>query len=884
MTFLRVLFTRIRSLISPPGTRIDDEISSHLAMLTADFERRGLTPETARLEARRQFGAPAQIAESWRQQRSLPVLETFARDLRYALRQLRANPAFASAAVLTLALGIGANTAIFRVLDAVVLRSLPVSQPESLVLLQGYHNRKPMNFSYPLFQEMARRQQSVESMFASADFPVQTAVSAGQSLSDVHGRLATGSYFHTLGVNAILGRVFTIDDDRASAPAVAVISHTFWQRAFGGRADSLGHAIQINQAELTIIGVAPPEFFGERIGAAPDVWVPMSLSSGVWTSALNSAGMAVLAPMARLRPDVSISQAQAALTSLYNQLKDLSTRSLGTTDYRVELLPGSQGLRGLQEQFSAPLRVLMAIVALVMLIGCCNLANLLLARATARTHEMGVRLALGAARGRLIRQLLTESLVLAACGSLAGFALALWGSHQLIELASAGETWRITMDAGWRAPLFTALVSIAAICIFGLAPAFAATSLDVHAALQSTSRLPGSGRPGKRAARLLVVAQVSVSLLLISGASLLVRSFWNLLHQDFGYRQEGVLMVQMHMDLAALRFSKDLPLPQMYERFNAIPGVQSAALAGLGPLTPIQSPASIALPERPPQEGEDAHRVSVSPRYFESMGIPIVAGRPITGDDRPETQRVAVISETAARRLFGAADPIGRYFTAGLRFDAKQTTQIVGVARDIRFSGPRDPFGMVVYLSLSQSPAPLSSVVLRTAGEPALFAAAARQALQETAPRLKIEAIAPLAGILDSMLRQERLMALLSGAFGLLALVLAGVGLYGVVAYAVERRTQEIGVRLTLGASRSQVSALLMGEVFGVLAIGLALGIGATVIAGRWVQSVLFGLTPHDPAMLFVAVVLLSVIAAVAGYLPARRAARLDPMEALRQE
>ncbi len=857
----------------------------HIELLASEFERRGMPAAEARLAAKREFGGGAQMEEIHRDQRRLPFLDTLAQDLRYALRQVRANPGFAAATVLTLALGIGANTAIFRVLDAVVLRSLPVAEPERLVLLEGSLDGRGMAFSEPLFRAMAAKQQSAEGMLATAAVPIQTASALGpEPLAGVKVRLASGGYFRVLGVNARLGRVFEDADDRPSAEPVAVISHALWQRAFGGKVDALGRRLQINKAVVTVVGVAPAGFFGEQLGEAPDIWLPLSLAPQVWLD-MRSPGVSMLSVMARLRPGVSIAQAQAALDGLYRQLHGMGYMIFGARNiYSLRLTPGSQGLRKLQEKFSQPLGVLMGIAGLILLIACCNLANLLLARATARAHEIGVRLALGAARGRIVRQLLTESLMLTAVGSLFGIAISVWGSRELIALAAAGVNWRIPMGSGWRLLAFTTLVSAAAACLFGLVPALMATRLDLNSALQGSRRTQTPSRSRRMASRVFVVAQVSVSLLLVATASLLVRSFWNLERQDFGYRQEGVLMVRLRLDFSTLRLQDQSIWRPLYTRLNGLPGVRSAAIDGMGPLSSIQSPAALAVPDRPAQETDDARMASVSPRYFETMGIPIVAGRSLTEDDRKDGIRVAVLTETAARRLFGGANPIGRFVTLGKQFDAKQAVEIVGVARDLRFSGPRDPDRMLIFEPLVQRPAPLTSVAVRTAGDPAALAAQVRQLLRDAAPRLQIADVKPLALILDGFLTQEKMMALLSGAFGLLALLLASVGLYGVISYGVERRTQEIGLRLALGAARLRICGMLLREVLAILVIGLALGCAGTLVLGKYVETMLFGLTPRDPFMLGAAAALLSAVALLAGFLPARRAARLHPMDALRQE
>jgi predicted permease len=881
MTAARVFLSRLRAFFSrgPADELLAEEFENHIDLLASDYIRRGMTPAAARAEARRQMGGVTQIAEAARAQRGLPFLETLLHDLRYAVRQLLAHPGFTAVALLTLTLGIGANTAIFRVLDAVLLRSLPVRDPERLVLVQGYHNGHTLGFSNPVFQSMVQRQPAVEGLLAARDLQVKEVSAPGfPSMDGLSARLVSGGYFPTLGVQPRLGRLLMPEDDRPDAPAAVVISHGFWQRAFGTNPAALGQTLRINGTPATLVGVAAPGFFGERVGSAPDFWLPLALTARFSPNYSNPAAHFDLAVMARLRPGVSFLQAQAALEVLYIQLKDLNLQTPGRNEFHLQLFPGAQGLRTLQSQFATPLRVLMGIAALVLLIACSNLGNLLLARAAARTHEIGVRIALGAPRSRLIRQLITESLLLAAIGAAAGFAFAIWGARELVTLAAPSAGMRILLDSGWRILLFTASVAVLATALFGLVPALAATRLQVNAALQSTSR----NLSRHLASRIFVIAQVALSFLLVVAASLLCRTLWNIQHQDFGYRPGGVLMAQIPFEPSTRRL---LPQAQaILDRLHAIPEVRSAAMCASGPLAGVRMVGPVGLPGQPASQAEDAIVASVTPDYFETMGIPLAAGRSIAALDSSSAPRVAVIGETAARHFFGGAPAVGRTLQMGPGVNGGYPVEVAGVAHDVRFADPRDPFGVVIYLPLAQSPGPLSSFVVRTAGDPALAAAALRQALREAAPTLTSVEIRPLTGILESGMRQERLMAALSAAFGILALVLASVGLYGVIAYGARRRTREIGIRLALGASRRQVTGLLLLEMSLLLTAGIAIGAAGALGLGRWVRSMLFGMTPHDPASLGVTTALLTAVAFAAAYLPARRAARLDPVSALRQE
>lgn len=871
---MRTLLARFLGMFGS-SSRLDEEIESHIAMQAAEFERSGMSPAEAHERAARAFGHATQIREQHREQSRLPGLDSFVQDIRYALRQWRANRVFAFTAIATLALSIGATTSIYQLLDAIVIRPLPVRAPEELVLLET------TGFSYPQFVEMSKRSTTAE-LFATGFGRIKEFRAEGQTLSDAQLLYASGNFFTGLGTTPQVGRLFTTRDDAPDSLPIVVISDAFWEQQFQRRADILGRAIQMNGIEVRIVGVTQPEFYGDRLGTPVDAWIPMGK---VHTFAPSQAtpGSSWLQPMARLRPGVSTQRAQAELNALWLAIEDLGIRMNGPR--KLEIRPGSHGLVTMTD-FQRPLWLLMGIVGVLLLIGCSNLANLLMARATARTHEIGVRLAIGAGRARVIRQLLTESMLLALIGGAVGLGLAAAGARLILNLAMAGQRWYLPTTIDWRIAGFTTLVSVGAVIVFGMVPAFAATGIPV--ALRSESRTHSASRFRQFATRGFVVAQIALSMLLVAGAALLLRSFWNLAHQDFGYDVESVLSASL---TNRGDFSRDIFEPEsqlrIAERVRQIPGVIAGGVSvsglldeglGLGGMP-------IATESRLVPESAKIRMIAVSPGYMETMAIPLKLGRALAVTDRKNAPRVAVVSESAARAIFGKQNPIGQRIFSGKTFRADRSYEIVGVMRDIRYATPREDPGPLIFAPTGQFPGFSNpTVVVRVAGDPARFARALEDAAGEAAPTLKVFRMRTLREAINSHARRERLLAWLSGGFGALALILAAVGLYGVVAYAAEQRTTEMGIRLALGATQSHVRGLLLREVLWMLAAGLSIGAIAILGLGRLLDSLLFGLSSHDPLTLALALLVLSGITILAGYLPARRVASIDPSSTLRRE
>ncbi len=848
-------------------------------------------------------------------------MQTLWQDLRFGARMLLKQSGFTLIAVLTLALGIGANTAIFSVVDAVLLKSLPVKDPEQLVLLSHTNSGKQSDsFSYSNYEQIRNHDQTLAGVLAY--YPLRLTVNVdGQPEPALNGQLVTGSYYQVLGAGALLGRMLAPEDDlKPGAHPVCVISHNYWQRRFGADPSVIGKTIHLGGHPFTVIGVSREEFFGLEVGSVMDISAPLAMQQQVMPGSQSFAeeDWERFRLVGRLRPGVTMAQAQASLGLLYQQyVADLVARYAGhekgvneanwyQTDARLLVSSGSQGVSDLRRQFSQPLFVLTCVVALVLLIACANVAGLLLARGVARRKEMAVRLALGAGRLRLARQLFTESLLLACLGSLLGLLLAWWGTQLLLPLLSQREIpLSLNLNPDLRLLGFTAGMTVLTSVLFGLTPAFVATRVEVQSALKQDA--PGrSGRGALSFGRVFVIAQVALSLLLLVGAGLLVRSLQKLRQVETGYARENVLALKLEPVGSDLKTRPDVfpRLTVFYDellrRVKAMPGVQRASLVGYSPISRSEWLVEGENPEQrsrtlrqlfvegqplQPEAETPVNFMQVYPNSFATLGIPLMTGRDFGPQDKKGAQDVVVINESLARLLFGRANPIGRRF--GQVYPTRWCCwEIIGVVKDAKYISLREESRPMFYVPFTQLDTGMGQMTLvaRTTGETAPLAAAMQRearALDPGMPRFEVET---LAAQLEVSLTQERLIARLSSLFGLLALVLVCIGLYGVMAYDVARRTQEIGLRMALGAQPRDVLRLILGQGLLVAGIGIALGLSAALALTRLMKALLFNVSPTDPLIFAVIVLLLLLVALLACWLPARRATKVDPMIALRSE
>jgi len=852
----------------------------------------------------------------------LASLDTAFRDLKYALRTLGRTPGFTAIAILTLALGIGANTAIFTLLDQILLRLLPVKNPQELVLLtmRGRHygsNWGGNAISHPMFRDFAAHNEVFSDMFAR--FPFDASISFNGQSEHVQMEMVSGAYFSTLGVNPILGRVFTPEDDRLpDAYPYVILSHSYWQSRFSADPEVVGKNLIVNNYKMTVVGVLQPGFNGVELGRSPKIFVPIMMEKemlvGNPNDMLKDRRNRWVNTFGRLKPGITREQAKASLQPFMHSMLEMEVKEKAfahASPYdreqflkcSIDVLPGSQGRSYTRQALSTPLWVLMATTGLVLLIACANLANLLLVRGSARKKEIAIRLAMGATRPRIIAQLLIESLSLSAAGALAGLALAYWADRALMAtyLPSDSGGLKISTAPDLRILLFTLAVTVITGALFGLMPALQTTKPNVASTLKDeAAAVVGGGHGALR--KSLVIAQVTLSLLLLIGAGLFTKSLGNLRNLGPGFAPQNLVAFEIDPSYSGYNVPRLKAFyPQLLDALSSLPGVQSTGLASMRILEDNEWDSSMTVEGFTPPT-PDAHPEpymnAISPNYFATLGVPIVRGRDFRPSDtgevkhNPEEQgdmgwvpATAMINETFAKKYFPGRDPVGMHIGFGSDPGTPTDMEIIGVVKDIKYTNLRDEIPAQAYLPY-MSDRFLGGMVIyvRTTADPTLLMSSIRSKLRDLDPNIPVSNLRTTEAQISNSLASERMIASLSAVFGFLATLLAVIGLYGVMAYTVAQRTREVGIRMALGAAQGNVIWMVMREVLILIAIGVAAGVPASLALTRLVQSQLFGLSPHDPSTLAIATIALASVAAAAGYIPAWRASRLDPMKALRYE
>jgi len=849
----------------------------------------------------------------------------FLQDIRYGIRMLVKNPGFTIIAVLTLALGIGANTAIFSVLDSVLLRTLPVAHPEQLVLLTdpdshgssfGSEGGDRTLLAYSEFQYLRDHNEVFPSIFASDSQIAKTPVTFGRSSSGavsteetVRTRLVSGDYFSTLEAKPAVGRMFTREMDRAPGDAPFVVaSYEFWKQRFNLDPSIIGKTIQIHQTSFEIIGVTSAGFSGETAGEVPDVWVPITMQEAIYPGRdLLSASQdglnqyMWLQVIARRKPEATLEKAKASINVTFTRLleSELGSRlsaeeRKGLMDQRINLQAGARGSSTLRGEYGDSLKVLMALVGFVLLIACANVANLLLARGSVRKKEFAVRLAIGAGRRRLIRQLMSESLLLALAGAVAGILLAQWADTLLLQMVSrmsrGHEVIQIDLRPDARMLGFALFVTILSAILFGLIPALRVTRVDLSPILKSSAG-GEAGESGNRrlpVAKVLVIAQVAISLILLVAAGLFVHSLSKLSEVNLGYQRENLLLFQIdgrpagYKGAANLRFQQEL-----LEKFSNVPGVRAATLSSNGLFSDSESGDPISVEDYMPKTGEkpNSRMDHIGPGYFSTVGIPILIGREIGPQDSGSGPRAAVINQEFARHFFGSTNPIGKK-VRDVYPGNPQEMEIVGIVADAKYNSLREKTPTRIYAPYFNPMWEHSYAFfeIRTQADPASVSASLRKIVRETNSAIQPIEIKTMPGLVDDSLHTDRFVARLAGVFGFLAMLLASIGLYGIMTYTVARRTRDIGIRMALGAQPGGVLWLVLRETLLLVLVGVAVGLPVAFAGTRLLKSMLFGLGVVDPVAIVVSTMMLAAIAALAGFLPARRAMRVDPMIALRYE
>ena len=896
-----------------------DEIAHDLALEADERRRAGALPDEAAQASRRDFGNVLLVEEEIRETWGWASLDRLAQDLRYGWRTLRKNALFTAMAVSTLALGIGANTAIYSVIDAVMLRALPVRNPGALAILNWHARREPLvidihngslynevgggktspDFPWPAYELLRDHNSVFTSLFAYQDVGRLTLSVRGQAESG-RVQLVSGNFFRGLGIIPAAGRLIDESDNLAGGSRVAVLSYQFWRERFEGDPAVVGQAMRINNLPFTVVGVAPPEFFGVKPGAAPVLYAPIANRPALARDFGNQPDRMFVDPrfywvnlMGRLRPGISLARAQVELAARFHQFALASATN--TTEQaalpELWLEEGASGVDSLRRQYSKPLLVLMAMVALILAIACANIANMLLARGAARRREIGVRLSLGASRLRVIRQLLTESVLLALAGGLLGVGVAAGGIRFLIWLLAAGrDDFSLRAQLDWRILAFTLAIACATGIVSGMAPALQATRVDVAPALaeaRGSIRRRRGRRPGL--IQMLLVSQIALSLLLVVGAAFFVRTLANLHSVAIGFNQERLLTFRLDAAQAGYQGANLTAFyAGMDQQFRSLPGVRAATMSDVLLVSGGGYETNVKLPGAPGQDGAGARTayLLVGPAFFETMQLPILLGRAIGSRDVVGAPIAAVVNEVFAKEHFPNRNAVGQRFTLGSS-QAREIT-IVGLAKNARYSSLKGAIPPVVYFPYLQEVVKRPPIgmffELRTAGDPLALTATVRQAVHHAAPGVPMTSVMTQSQSIDATIGQERTFANLCTAFAILALSIACVGLYGALAYAVSRRTNEIGIRMALGAERRRIVWMVLREVLALAAAGIGLGLAGAWSANSVIASFLFGVAPADPLTIALATGVLTLALLLAGYAPAARAARVDPLAALRHE
>lgn len=895
---------RLANFLRPArlGRDIDREVRFHVDELIDDLVARGRTPDAARREAYARFGHRQVVKERVRDVDVPRWLETLSGDLRYALRALRAAPAFTGVIVLSLALGIGANTAIFTLINAVMLRTLPVRDPGALVELtvadDGARNGQSASvnstFTNPIWEAIRDGRPGLAGTLAFSNQGYD--LSNGGVERPTQGAMVSGSYFNVLGVTPALGRLLLPSDDVRGCPATAVLAHAFWQAEYGGAPSVIGRTISLNGHAFEIIGVAPAGFLGVQVGRAPSVYFPICALDVLQPDrhALDARSNWYLSIMGRLAPGQTLAGTRAALATMARGVFEATTPQHWSPSeqerYRQKGLsarPASTGLSQLRGQYRDALYVLLAVVGVVLLVACANVAQLLMARAAAREHEVAVRLAIGAGRGRLVRQMLTESLVLAFAGAAAGLLFARWSSALIVGYLSPGNPVALDLAMDPRVLGYTIAVAVATGLLFGVVPAWRSSRVDPQVAMHGAGRgVVGDSR--HRIQRAMVAGQLALSLVLVVAAGLLGGSFRRLLTLDPGFRREGVLLADVNWARLGYPDEREAAIRQeLLDRVRAIPGVQRASASLITPISGSGWNDLVAVDGFTPATERDALLWfnGIATDYMATMGTRLVAGRDIAADDRIGSPDVILINQAAVRHFFGGRDPIGRQLRVSTHDSLGAPLTVIGVVEDAKYRRMTEEAPPTAYVPLAQSPTwgPSVTLSIRTNGAPGALIPTVTRALAELDPAIGISFTSLETQVLNSLAR-PRLLATLSTFFGGLALLLAVIGLYGAIAYGVARRRPEIGVRLALGATRRGVIRMVIGEAGTVVLIGVVAGGILALAAGRVLAAFLYGVAPNDAATLALAAVTLAFVALLAGAFPAWRASTVDPMEALRRD